>query len=104
MSFADRLAYRDAFSAGINYLSRRRRNTQFTLVRSARALLAIGLLARVNSVQAQTSTIYQSGFESPTYSWALSTGRMGGMCRARPWFKTPPFFAGAHAEGLNRPA
>jgi hypothetical protein len=84
--------------------SGRGRNRQFTLVPSAGALLAIGLLAMgANSVQAQTTiTVYQSGFESPTYSLGALNGQDG-------WFNMPSqatventtVFAGGQAAGFN---
>jgi hypothetical protein len=88
----------------MKYLTGRGRNIQFTFVRSASALLAIGLLAAAaSSVQAQTtSTVYQTGFESPTYSLGALNGQDG-------WFDMPSqaaventtVFAGGQAAGFN---
>ena len=73
---------------------------QFTLVRSAKVLLAIGLLAAgANTVQA--STIYQTGFESPTYSLGALNGQDGWSAPSQATVQNTTVFAGTQAATFN---
>jgi hypothetical protein len=64
------------------------------------ALLAIGLLAvRANSVRA--STIYQTGFESPTYSVGALNGQDGWGAPSQVTVQNTTVFAGAQAATFN---